>query len=119
MSSNPVNLVVRFLLELVIFIALGKWGWQKHEGWLRYVLTFALPLIAAALWGIFRIPNDPKEAPVAVKGIVRLILELGLFTLAVLALYDIQAFTSAYTLAIVVTIHYALSYDRIFRMLKQ
>jgi hypothetical protein len=119
MSSNPVNLAVRFILEIVILIALGRWGWEKHDGWLRYVLAFALPLFAAALWGIFRIPNDPKEAPIAINGVLRLILELSLFASAIIALYDLPAIKWSYVMALVVIIHYALSYNRILWMIKQ
>ncbi len=119
MSSNPVNLAVRFLLELCILAALGIWGWKQSAGWEHYMLAFGLPAIAATLWGIFRIPNDPGSATVAIPGIVRLLLELGLFTLAVLALYDSGYQRPALIMAAVTFIHYVISYDRVLWMLKK
>ena len=58
MSQNPLNLGLRFILELVALYAFGFWGWVQHEGFMRYVLVAGLPLLAATLWGTFRIPED-------------------------------------------------------------
>ena len=43
MSQNPLNLAVRFALELAGLYALGLWGWTQHTGILRYLLTIGLP----------------------------------------------------------------------------
>ena len=50
MSQNPINLGVRFLLELAALAALGFWGWTQHTGVLRYLLAIVLPLFAAFMW---------------------------------------------------------------------
>ena len=71
MSNNPLNLGLRFILELVMLYALGFWGWTRHAGFLRYLLTIGLPLLAAGLWGVFRVPEDASangKAPVPVPG---------------------------------------------------
>ena len=36
MSSHPVNLGLRFLLELAALITLGIWGWHMGEGWVSF-----------------------------------------------------------------------------------
>ena len=122
MASHPVNLVVRFILELSALIAIGYWGWTTGDGWLRFGLAIGLPIIAAMLWGTFTVPDDPSrsgKAPVPVPGIVRLALELGLFAFAVWALYDTGLTRLSIILAVVVIIHYIVSYDRIGWLIKQ
>lgn len=117
MTNHPLNLALRFLLELIGLFALGYWGWTQHSGAVRWLWMLGLPLLAAALWGVFRVPGDPGAAPVAVPGIVRLLLEAAYFGAAVWALYASGRATWAYALAAVVLIHYAISYDRTARML--
>ncbi len=118
MNTNPVNLAIRFLLEIVMLIVFACWGWHSIEGWLRYITTAGLPLIAATLWGVFRIPNDPKPAPVAIPGVLRLLLEWVLFGLTAWALYDLGYTKSAIVMAVIVVLHYLVSYDRTWAMLR-
>ncbi|NLG73357.1 MAG: YrdB family protein [Chloroflexi bacterium] len=118
MANHPLNLALRFFLELVGLFALGYWGWTQHSGLLRFLLAAGLPLAAAVLWGVFRVPNDPGQAPVAVPGVVRLLLEAAYFSAAVWALYAAGRLGWGLTLAVVVLLHYALSYDRVLRMLR-
>ena len=117
MNTNPINLTVRFLLEIAMLTALGCWGWHL-SGISRYIAATGLPIAAATLWGVFRIPNDPKPAPVAVPGILRLLLELGLFGFASWALYDLGYSTLSLIMGAVVIIHYVVSYDRTWVMLR-
>ena len=49
MGTNPINLTVRFLLELTAYIAMGFWGWNQGKGTLRFALAFGIPVIAATL----------------------------------------------------------------------
>ena len=117
MNTNPVNLAVRFMLEIAMLIALGYWGWHL-SGVGRYVAVAGLPIAAAVLWGMFRIPNDPKPAPVAIPGILRLLLEWGLFGFAAWALYDLGHSTVSIVLSGIVIVHYFVSYDRSWAMLR-
>ena len=73
MSAHPVNLALRFLLEIAALLALGHWGRQRFDGGLRYLLAVGIPLLAAVLWGTFRVNDDPGPAPVPVPGYLRLI----------------------------------------------
>ncbi len=116
MGSHPINLAVRFLLELSALLALGVWGWRQSEGWVRFVLALGIPIIVAVVWGTFAVPNDPSRsgaAPVAVPGLLRLLIELAIFGLAVWALYDMGYTNFSWILAIIVALHYIASYDRI------
>lgn len=122
MGSHPANLGLRFLLELVALWALGLWGWKTGEGALRWVLVLGLPLVAAVAWGIFAVPDDPSRsggAPVPVPGVLRLVLELALFVFAVLSLRGVGLERWSMGLAVVVILHYAVSYDRVAWLLRQ
>ena len=119
MSSNPLNLAFRFFLELAALVAIGYWGWQTGEGWTRWVLMLGVPMIAAAIWGVFRVNDDPGPAPVRIPGILRLALELAYFSFAVWALGAAGATTASLILAVAVIVHYGISYDRILWLLKR
>jgi hypothetical protein len=62
MGSNPINLAVRFLLEIAGLIAIGYWGWHQGEGFLSIILAIGLPVIAAVLWGTFAVLEDPSRS---------------------------------------------------------
>lgn len=119
MANNPINLGLRFVLELAGLVAMGYWGWTQHEGIARVLLAVGVPLIAAALWGTFRVDNDPKKAPVKVPGVVRLLLEVAFFGTAVGLLAAASQTTAAIVFGAVVLFHYLISYDRILWLLKQ
>jgi hypothetical protein len=119
MSKNPINLALRFFLELGALAAYAAWGWNTGQGWLRFVLAIGVPVIMAACWGTFRIPNDPGPAPVAVPGWLRLGLELAFFTGACVALFQINAQPYATIFTVLFIGHYLSSFDRIIWMLKK
>ncbi|MBS1902933.1 MAG: YrdB family protein [Bacteroidetes bacterium] len=119
LSLNPINLGVRFLLELCILAALAYWGWNKFSGSLGVLFSVLLPVVGATLWGTFRVPDDPGRATVAIRGWLRLLLELLLFTAANAALFDLQLTTSAWAMLVITVVHYAISYDRIRWLLKR
>ena len=116
MGSHPVNLAVRFLLELVALAAMGIWGWQHGEGAFRFVVALAVPVTAAMLWGVFAVPGDPSRsgsAPLPVSGRLRLGLEAAFFAFATWGLYQTGHAAWWVGLGLVVVVHYAVSYDRI------
>ena len=122
MGSNPINLAVRFILEIAGLIALGTWGWNQADGILRFVLALGIPFLAAVLWGTFAVPDDPSrsgDARVPVPGIVRLLLELAFFASATWSLFAIGSTTLGSIYGIVVVIHYAVSYDRVSWLVRQ
>jgi hypothetical protein len=98
----------------------GVWGWRQTEGWLRIVPTLALPIVLAAIWGTFAVPDDPsrsRAAPVAVAGLLRLLIELAIFSIATWTLYDLDYTRLSTAFGIVVMIHYMVSYDRVHWLL--
>ncbi len=121
MSSNPINLAVRFLLELTSLFVMGYWGWTQHNGVLRFVLTIGLPLLAAVVWGTFRVPDDASssgKAPVPVPGWVRLMMELGFFAVATWMLFDAGNVTAGWVFGMAWFVHYIVSHDRIFWLVR-
>ena len=119
MSQNPLNLALRFVLELAALFALGYWGWTQNDGIWQPVLGLGVPLIAAVVWGVFRVPGDPKDAPVAVPGVVRLLIEAVFFGAAVALLAAAEQPTAALVFGVIVVLHYLASYDRVLRLLGQ
>lgn len=121
MGSNPVNLAVRFVLEMAGLIAMGTWAWNQFEGVSRIGLTISIPLIAAGIWGTFNVPGDPSRsgrAPVRVPGLLRLLIELSFFAFSAWAIYSQGRASLATIFAAIVILHYALSYDRIGWLLR-
>jgi hypothetical protein len=121
-GSNPINLAVRFILEMTGLVALGWWGWNQGEGVLRFMLALGIPFLAAVIWGTFAVPDDPSrsgEARVPVPGIVRLILELGFFVAATWSLFAVGVTTLGWIYGIAVLIHYLISYDRVIWLVRQ
>lgn len=121
MGSHPLNLTLRFLLELAALAVMGIWGWRQSEGWMQYLLVICIPLLAAAVWGTFAVPNDPSrsgKAPVPVPGIVRLLVELVILGSATWALFTLNP-TYGWIFGLVTLAHYILSYDRIAWLLKR
>ena len=122
MGSHPINLAVRFFLEVAALAAMGFWGWKQGAGVLRFVLALAIPLIAAVVWGTFAVPHDPSrsgQALIPVPGMLRLALEVLFFTCALWALSNSGATTPSWILGSVILVHYALSYDRVFWLFNQ
>ena len=122
MGSHPINLAVRFILELSALLTMGIWGWHQSESWPRLVLALGIPLLVAGIWGTFAVPEDPSrsgKAPVPVPGILRLVIELAVFGFAVWALYNLGNTTLSWIMLIVVLLHYSVSYDRIIWLIKQ
>ena len=122
MGSHPLNLMIRFLLEVAAIAAVGIWGWKLGEDWVRFLWAVLFPFLLMAVWGIFAVPNDPSRsgnAPVPVAGWLRLLLELGIFTFAAWVLFDLGYFKTALIFTIICLLHYLVSYDRILWLLKQ
>jgi hypothetical protein len=123
MSSHPLNLLIRFLLEIVALVSGGVWGWKQSDGgWPRFALAIGIPMVLAALWGTFAVPDDPSRsgaAPIVTPGIIRLLLELMIFTFSIWSLYDLGLSKASLTFMLVVIVHYIISYDRVLWLISQ
>lgn len=116
MGSHPLNLIIRFLLEIIALVSVGMWGWKQSNGGLRFFLAIAIPIIFAVIWGVFAVPNDPSRsgaAPIVTPGLIRLAIEFVFFALATWSFYDIGFIEISLVFGIVVVLHYVISYDRI------
>ena len=121
MGFHPLNLDLRFILEVAALYSIGFWGWRQTDSWFRFVLAIGIPIVLAIIWGIFAVPDDRTRsgaAPVPTPGFVRLLIELGLFTFATWSLSNTGLTTLAWVLAIVTVFHYLISYDRIKWLLR-
>jgi len=122
MSKHPVNLAVRFVLEVMALISFGIWAYGITVHWTRFLLVVLVPVIFALLWGVFAVQNDPSRSGktiIPTQGIVRLILELVLFGSAAWMLFDMDYILTGWIFAVAVLLHYLASYDRILWLLKQ
>ena len=76
---KPVNLALRFLLELCALGALGYWGFKTGSTTSSKIgLGLGVPLVAAVVWGAFVSPNAPVQLP----GLLVLFLQVLVFGLA-------------------------------------
>jgi hypothetical protein len=70
MGSNPINLAIRFLLEMIALFSTGIWGWNQNEGWPRLLFALGIPLIFATIWGTFTVPCDTWRCTFSNRAIV-------------------------------------------------
>lgn len=122
MGSHPLNLALRFLLELAALVAMGFWGWSLTPDWARFLFAAGIPIFAAVVWGVFAVPGDPSRsgrAPMPTPGVLRLAIEIGFFAFAVWALFDLGSTVLGAIFAALVVVHYALSWDRIAWLLRR
>ena len=99
-----------------LLVAVGWWAWVALDGWLRLLAAIGLPLLMAAVWGIFGRPEDPSRGgrpPVIVPGWVRLLIEIVFFASGVAALWSLAAPVVAAAFALLVVIHYLVWWDRV------
>ncbi len=63
-SMRNANLAFRFVLELVVLVALFLWG-VSVSGWLpvQVVLGLGAPALAMAVWGLFVAPKASRRLP--------------------------------------------------------
>jgi hypothetical protein len=122
MGSHPINLAVRFILEVAGLLALAWMGWHYGRGLYRYLLAIGIPLLAAILWGVFAVPDDPSrsgDAVVAIPGMLRLILELAYFAAAAWSFFAVGAATVGWIYVTAVIVHYLVSIDRVLWLIQQ
>lgn len=116
MSQNPLNLAVRFLLEIAGVVGLFRLGLWVSEGPLAVVLALLFSTGAATAWGLFNVPGDRSRsgrAPVQVSGAVRLLVELLLLGGGAAGWFLAGPSWFAWTYTVVLVVHYLLSWDRV------
>ncbi|NMC79605.1 MAG: YrdB family protein [Chloroflexi bacterium] len=115
-----VNLGIHFLLEIAALVAVGYWGFKTGSAAeSKALLGVGLPLLLAAVWGVFRVPNDPGPAVVAVPGWLRMIIEFGVFAFAVWCLAAAGRPSLAWAFGILSILNYAGMYSRLIGLLSR
>ena len=81
-SMRGINLALRFVLELVVLVALALWGFNASgELVIRLLLGLGAPAIAIAAWGTFVAPKAARR----LEDPARLALEIVVFGAGVVA----------------------------------
>ncbi len=122
MSIHPINGAIRFLLELVVIITFGKWGYSLSDSRIAILLALLMIALFAVTWGVFAVKDDPSRSGKTViptPGPLRLLLELMLFGSAAWMLFNLGYNTPALIFGGITILHYSISYDRIRWLLKQ
>lgn len=122
LGSHPLNLLFRFVLEILVLVSVAIWSWNAREGWMGMALAFVLPFVLAVIWGSFTVPDDPSRsgsAPVPTPGPVRLIIELAILSFAVWCLHDMGKPRLGLIFGLMILVHYLISLDRIRWLIKK
>ena len=59
MGSHPINLGVRFVLEIAALVAFAQWGWIAFGSGFQWAAVIAAPVVVAAAWGAFNVAGIP------------------------------------------------------------
>lgn len=107
---GPINAAVRGVSEIVALygVTAGIWNWTHSV-----VATIVVPVAAMALWGVLRVPDDPGPALVAVPGLVRLAIEIGVFGGGAAGLRVVQGAPVGVVFAAIVSIHDGTTFERL------
>lgn len=106
-ALKGINLMIRFLLELCVLVAVGYWGFKTGSGWfLKSLLGIGAPLLVAIIWGMFAAP----KAAYRLDGFLLLALELIVFSSGVTALYGAKNYALAWGFAALVIINRTLMF---------
>lgn len=111
--NQPLNLGLRFILEVFGFYALGAYGLAAFDAPWHVVAAIAFPFTAAIIWGVFRVPNDGGVPKVQVNGRLRLLIEFLFFSCAAAALVGRNESVVAGIYAVVILSHYVYSNERV------
>jgi len=112
-SYHPLNLALRFILELGSLLAAGFWGYRWGNG--SYLLAIGIPIFMMVVWAVFAVPGDRSRsgnALVPIPGAIRLILELTFFGFGTGAIYDLGLYLVFWIFLSVAIIHHCISYKR-------
>lgn len=100
------NLVLAFALEMAMLAAFAYFGFRVVDHTLlRWILAIGLPVATATLWGVVLAPQAAHRLPM-VPGIL---LSLGLFLLAALALYRSEQPVLAIAMSVAAILHAVLA----------
>lgn len=106
-SMKKFNTWLSILLELAMLAAFGYWGFRTGGSLgLKLLLGIGVPLVAFVLWGLLLSPAGGGQR---ISSTVGVIVSVGLFYLAVLALYQAKQPVLATAMLVAVSLNRALA----------
>jgi hypothetical protein len=121
-SYHPLNLALRFILEMAALASLAIWGYTNFAPEFKIFTAILAPLLFALIWGIFAVRGDPSRSGktvVPTPGTIRLMIELILFMLSILSLFVSGYRVLSFIFAAFFLLHYILSAGRIRWLIRQ
>ena len=121
-NSESIQSGIKIYSGSDMLVIAAIWGWSNAEGFLKFILAIGIPVLMAALWGIFGVKYDPSRSGktiVQTPGIVRLFVELSFFGFTCWLLFDLGYRKLSLIIIILIIVHYIFSLDRIIWFLKQ
>jgi hypothetical protein len=116
MSQEPWTLALHLLLELAALAAMVVWAWTTRSRATRWAWAIGLPIVAGALWALFRAIGDGPAATVEIPGSARLALEWLILGGGAFLLWRTDRRPLAVLMLGLIVIDYALQYDRVARL---
>ncbi len=104
-SIKVVNVILRFLLELIGLTVYGYWGYKMGmTAIMRWGFAAGIPFMIAVVWGLF---GSPK-AIFQLSGLPLLLLEICIFLLPVALLINLGKVQIAWFYGIIVIVNRTL-----------
>jgi hypothetical protein len=110
------NLALRFALELAALTGFAIGAWKLTSGNVRWIAVVAAPVVAAGIWGVFNVLDDPSRsgaAPVEVSGRVRLAIEIAILGGGVAGLVIAEHRNVAAVMALLIVVQYVTAWSRL------
>lgn len=115
-AEHPVNLAVRFMLEVAAAVGIFRLGLQIADGTVAGLLAVSMVAVGVTAWGTCNVPGDTSRsgsAPVPVPGPVRLGIEVAVFATGGVGWFIAGPRWFAWTYLVVTLVHHLASVDRL------
>lgn len=115
-AEHPVNLAVRFLLEIAAAVGIFRLGLHLADGAVAGLLAAGMVAVGITAWGVCNVPGDASRsgsAPVPVPGPVRLGIEIAVFATGAVGWFFAGPRWLAWTYLVVTVAHHVMSVDRL------
>jgi len=119
MSKHPLNLSLRFALEIAAILLTAYWGWENFSGPIRIATVIFIPLLLMTLWGGFRYPKDHGKGFKKVSGKTRLAIEAFVLSVPIVLNFSAGNYFIPLIFFSFIVFHYILSQDRLQKMLHE
>ena len=114
-AEHPVNLAVRFMLEVAAAVGIFRLGLQFADGVVAGLLAVGMVAVGVAAWGLCNVPGDASRsgsAPVPVRGPVRLAIEVTVFAIGAAGWFAAGPRWFAWAYLVITLVHHLASVDR-------